>query len=34
VNTQNPQEAFFTWLGRSLARALDAMRGPRTHFHL
>jgi hypothetical protein len=28
VDTQNPQEAFFSWLGRSLGRALDAMRGP------
>ena len=28
MNTQNPQEAFFTWLGQALARALDAVRGP------
>ena len=27
MNTQNPQEAFFTWLGQALARALDAVRG-------
>ena len=28
MNTQNPQEAFFTWLGQALARAIDAVRGP------
>jgi hypothetical protein len=30
VNTQNPQEAFFAWLGESLSRAIDAVRGART----
>jgi hypothetical protein len=28
MTTQNPQEAFFTWLGQALARAIDAVRGP------
>jgi len=28
MRTQNPQEAFFTWLGQALARAFDAVRGP------
>ena len=28
MNTQNPQEAFFSWLGQALARALDALRAP------
>jgi hypothetical protein len=28
VNTQNPQEAFFAWLGQALARAIDALRAP------
>jgi hypothetical protein len=28
MNTQNPQEAFFNWLGQALARALDALRAP------
>jgi hypothetical protein len=28
MNTHNPQEAFFTWLGQALARAIDAVRGP------
>ena len=28
MNTQNPQEAFFTWLGQALVRAMDAVRGP------
>jgi hypothetical protein len=28
MNTQNPQEAFFTWLGQALARAIDALRAP------
>jgi len=27
MNTQNPQEAFFTWLGQALARAIHAVRG-------
>lgn len=26
--TQNPQEAFFSWLAESLGRAIDALRGP------
>ena len=30
MNTQNPQEAFFSWLGQALVRALDAVRGPDT----
>ena len=30
MNVQNPQEAFFTWLGQALARAFDAVRGPDT----
>jgi hypothetical protein len=28
MNTQNPQEAFFSWLGQALLRAVDAVRGP------
>ena len=28
MNTQNPQEAFFSWLGQALARAIDALRAP------
>ena len=28
MNTQNPQEAFFAWLGQALARAIDALRAP------
>jgi hypothetical protein len=28
MQTQNPQEAFFTWLGQALGRAIDAVRGP------
>ena len=28
MNTQSPQEAFFTWLSQSLGRALEALRGP------
>jgi hypothetical protein len=28
MNNHNPQEAFFTWLGQSLARAIAALRGP------
>ena len=28
MSTQNPQEAFFSWLGQALARAIDAVRGP------
>ena len=28
MNTQNPQEAFFTWLGQALTRAFAAVRGP------
>jgi hypothetical protein len=28
MNTQNPQEAFFTWLGQSLGRAIEALRAP------
>ena len=28
MDTQNPQEAFFSWLGQALARAMDAVRGP------
>jgi len=28
MHTQNPQEAFFTWLGQALAHAIDAVRGP------
>ena len=27
MDTQNPQEAFFAWLGQSLGRAIDAVRG-------
>jgi hypothetical protein len=27
MDTQNPQEAFFTWLGQALTRAMDAVRG-------
>ena len=27
MNTQNPQEAFFTWLEQALGRAIDAVRG-------
>jgi hypothetical protein len=27
MNTQNPQEAFFSWLGQALLRAIDAVRG-------
>ena len=27
MNVQNPQEAFFTWLGQALARAINAVRG-------
>ena len=30
MHTQNPQEAFFTWLGQALGRAIDAVRGPGT----
>ena len=30
MNTHNPQEAFFSWLGQALARAIDAVRGPDT----
>ena len=28
MNSQNPQEAFFSWLGQAFARALDALRSP------
>ena len=28
MNTQNPQEAFITWLGQALTRAFAAVRGP------
>lgn len=28
MNTQQPQEAFFNWLGQALARALDSLRAP------
>jgi hypothetical protein len=28
MNTHNPQEAFFNWLGQALGRAIDAVRGP------
>ena len=28
MSTHNPQEAFFSWLGQALARAIDAVRGP------
>jgi hypothetical protein len=28
MNTQNPQEAFFTWLGQALGRAINAVRSP------
>jgi hypothetical protein len=28
MTTQNPQEAFFTWLAESLGRALRALRAP------
>jgi hypothetical protein len=28
MNTQNPQEAFFTWLGQALLHAIEAVRGP------
>ena len=28
MNTQNPQEAFFTWLVQSLGRALAALSDP------
>ena len=28
MDTQNPQEAFFTCLGQTLARAMAAVRGP------
>jgi hypothetical protein len=28
MNTQNPQEAFFSWLGQALGRAIAAVRGP------
>ena len=28
MNTQNPQEAFVTWLVQSLGRALAALGGP------
>ena len=27
MNTNNPQEAFFSWLATSLGRALHALRG-------
>lgn len=28
MNTQQPQEAFFSWLGQALSRALDTLRAP------
>ena len=28
MNTHNPQEAFFSWLGQALGRAMNAVRGP------
>ena len=28
MNSQNPQEAFFTWLSQALTRAFAAVRGP------
>ena len=28
MDTHNPQEAFFTWLGQTLKRAMAAVRGP------
>ena len=33
MSTQNPQEAFFNWLGQALARAFDAVRGPDSDVH-